>query len=129
MIKVDGRFLQVLAGSDATKQLNAREFSGKIAFQIGRAMRALTLELETYQQTRKMLIEKHGMKDEDGKVIEVDGNVQLTDAKAFINELNELNDTTVEIEVPKPKIVVGKLNTPLTSAETLILLEIADIED
>ena len=59
-------------------------------------MNALETAMQVYQKSRTQIAMKYAEKDENGKVIEKNGEVTLTDRTAFVKELSEILDKDID---------------------------------
>lgn len=84
----------------AVKKLTTQELSVATAIKLRDIMKAGDAELAKYEDARRAKLETFGEKDADGKLtVDDNGNVKMSqdNLKAFVNELNELLDSTVDI--------------------------------
>lgn len=105
MIKV--KIGDLLNGTEALQKLASTELKAKLAWQVGRLLKAADTEIQSFNETRMNLIKKYGEKDENGELITDDkGNCKIITEglDAFTNELNELIETEVEINANKINI-------------------------
>lgn len=56
---------------------------------------------EAFEEARKGLLDKHGAKDAEGKLVQHEGNVTLADAKGFQQDYIELADGETEVALHK----------------------------
>lgn len=76
------------------------KFNGKLAYAIALTRRSLTDVAESYDEVRKELVAKYAKKlDENGNPVEKDGQVELSDPKAFAEEHKAVLDREVEVRV------------------------------
>ena len=105
MIKV--KINDLLNGTEALQKLASTELKAKLAWQVGRLLKAADTEIQSFNETRMNLIKKYGEKDENGELITDDkGNCKIITEglNEFTNELNELIETEVEINANKINI-------------------------
>ena len=71
----------------------------KAAYWLGRAQAQITTELQPFEQARRKLIQKHGVKDDEGNLPEIGPGeaYPMVDMEAFATEFNELAEEEVEI--------------------------------
>lgn len=84
----------------AFKNLKNQKLPAKTAFVIKGIQKRMEEEITKYEEVRKELLNRCGKKDENGNLEVDDKNNVLFDAdgqKEFINEMNELINTEVEI--------------------------------
>ena len=95
---------EIMNSMDTMQKLANVSFKGKTAFQIARILKKLDEEIKTFNDTRSTLIQKYGVKDENGKlIVDEQGNCKLREDGVvdFNKELNELLNTTIEINANK----------------------------
>ena len=103
----------VIDNINVLSELAKKEIPAKAAFIIARILGQITDEYNTYQTSRRQLIEKYGEKDENGNLkTNEDGNafIRKEDINKFNEELKALVSTKVTI--------LGE-NIPLSSLENL----------
>lgn len=91
---------EMLDSVSALKNINEKKMPAKTAYQFARIIREIEKELNSFQDTRKKLIERFAKKDEDGKLIEdKEGNVQIFPEKEkdFKKEADELMKSKIKI--------------------------------
>lgn len=94
----------------------------KLAFKLRGIVKKIAEETDKYDTVRKDLIEKYGKKDENGKLLVAEDQVQFDQdgMKGFVSEINEL--LTVDVELAT--INIGDLSEAVSlSTEDLIVLE------
>jgi len=95
---------EIMSSMDTMQKLANVSFKGKTAFQIARILKKLDDEIKTFNDTRSTLIQKYGVKDENGQlIVDEQGNCKLQEDGVvdFNKELNELLNTTIEINANK----------------------------
>lgn len=105
MIKV--KISDLLNGTEALKKLAETQLKAKLAWQVGRILKAADTEIQSFNDTRMDLIKKYGEKDENGELItDEKGNCKVMPdgIENFSNELNELINSEVEINANKISI-------------------------
>lgn len=105
MIKV--KISDLLNGTDALKKLSETELKAKLAWQVGRLLKAADAEIQSFNEARLNLIKKYGEKDENGELItDENDNCKITQESIsdFTNELNELVESEIEINANKINI-------------------------
>lgn len=117
MIKV--KISDLLNSTDALQKLAGTELKAKLAWQVGRILKAADTEIQSFNDTRMNLIKKYGEKDESGELItDEKGNCKIPNEvlNEFSNELNELVDSEVEINV-NPIAIDNLTDKEFTPAE------------
>ena len=87
---------------DTLQKLSQKSFKAKLAWSISRLLKAAETEIQSFNETRMDLIRRRGEKDENGELItDENGNCKINPAEIneFSKELNDLLETTVEINV------------------------------
>mgnify|MGYP001497026414 CR=1 FL=1 len=86
---------QIVAGSEPLGRLMGEKVGVQTAFRMAGVLKKVQAELETYDETRKGLIEKHG---KDGEI-----KPESKNWEKFLTEMNELLETEVKLDVEKVK--------------------------
>ena len=97
----------LLNSTETLQKLSQKDFKAKLAWTIARLLKSAEGEIQSFNDTRMNLIKKYGEKDENGELITDDkGNCKIENNSMdeFSKELNELIDTTVEINANKIKM-------------------------
>ena len=97
----------LLNGTEALKKLAETQLKAKLAWQVGRILKAADTEIQSFNDTRMDLIKKYGEKDENGELItDEKGNCKVMPdgIENFSNELNELINSEIEINANKISI-------------------------
>ena len=68
------------------------------AYQLGETVVQLNDKLRAFETVRFKLIEKYGEKDENGKLVDNDGQYKITDTKAFGEEYDKIASKEIEID-------------------------------
>lgn len=105
MIKVT--ISDLLNSTETLQKLAQKDFKAKLAWQIGRLLKAAEGEIQSFNETRMNLIKKFGNKDENGELITDDkGNCKIGEENVtdFSTELNDLINQEVEINANKINI-------------------------
>lgn len=79
--------------------LHKRDFKAKTSYRIARLSKKIFNEFEILNVERMKLIEKYGLKDENGKLITTDGHYQFEDLKAFEKEIKELFESEIQLDI------------------------------
>lgn len=105
MIKV--KMSQLLDSTETLKKLSNMQLKARLAFQIGRVLKAADSEITNFNEARMNLIKKYGEKDENGDLkTDEKGNCTIPNesTEEFGHELNDLIETEVEINANPIKI-------------------------
>lgn len=97
----------LLNSTEVLQKLAGTELKAKLAWQVGRLLKAADKEIQEFNETRMNLIKKYGEKDDSGELITDDnGNCKILEPEIeeFSNELNELINSEVEINTNRIKI-------------------------
>lgn len=122
---------ELLNSSDVLQKLSKMELKAKLAWTVGRLLKAVDKELNGFNETRTKLIMKYGEKDETGNLkTDENGNCQIVkeSLQAFTDELNELLASSVEINANKLQMDAIE-NIDFTPAEMTQLEPFIDIEE
>lgn len=86
---------------EALNELANKELPVRVAFVLASNMKVLAPFLETLQTNYSELVEKYGTRDDDGNVINENGNTPISNenVQQFITESKELMDTEVEVAI------------------------------
>ena len=104
---INVKISDLLNGTEALKKLAETQLKAKLAWQVGRILKAADTEIQSFNDTRMDLIKKYGEKDENGELItDEKGNCKVMPdgIENFSNELNELINSEVEINANKISI-------------------------
>lgn len=131
MIQV--KISDLLNSTEALQKLAGTELKAKLAWQVGRILKAAEVEIQSFNETRMNLIKKYGEKDEKGELVtDEQGNCKIVegDINEFSNELNDLINSEVEINGNKIKIDdLDKVDfTPAEMAQLEILIDFGEDE-
>ena len=85
----------VVSASEAMGRLASQAMPASTSFRIAKNLKVVQSELESYDETRKKLIEKHG---KDGEISPDSKNWEK-----FIDEMNELLGTEIDLKIDKIK--------------------------
>ena len=114
---------ELLNSVETLQKLSQKDFKAKLAWQIARLLKSAENEIQSFNETRMDLIRKYGEKDENGGLVtDEHGNCKIIESEVvnFNNELNELINSTVEINANK--IGIDQLeNLDFTPSEISIL--------
>lgn len=106
------------------RELANKPFKGAITFKIARLIRELNKEATLFEESRRVLIEKYGVRKEDGsfEVLE-DGTIKLQEdqIQECSEEMNTLLNT--EIEINADKIPAETFDNIEISPSQIIVLE------
>lgn len=98
---------ELLNSTETLQKLSQKDFKAKLAWSIARLLKAAEAEIQSFNDTRMNLIKKYGEKDSNGDLITDDkGNCKIENESIdeFSKELNELIETTIEINANKIKM-------------------------
>ena len=121
MIQV--KISDLINSTETLQKLSQKDFKAKLAWQIARLLKSAENEIQEFNTTRMNLIKKYGEKDENDELItDEKGNCKINAdmTEEFSKELNELIDTTVEINANKINIELLE-NIDFTPSEMAIL--------
>lgn len=122
------KITELLNSTETLQKLSQKDFKAKLAWQVARLLKAAEGEIQSFNETRMNLIKKYGVKDENGELkTDEKGNCQIESesVETFSNELNELLETTVEINANK--IDIGLLeNVDFTPSDMAVLEPFVD---
>lgn len=103
------------------KEISNKSFKGAISFKIGRIIRELNKELELFENARQKIIDIYAIRDANGQILMDEKNqIKLTNFNSFNKELQELLNTTIEINVEKIPISVFD-NIEITPTQAIFL--------
>lgn len=122
---------QIINSTEVLRKLSGEKFKAKLSWAITRILKAADNEIKEFNDTRYELIQKYGEKDENGNLITDDqGNVKINanGIADFSNQLNELLDTTVEINANKIKMSDLE-NVDFTPDDMIVLEPYIDFEE
>ena len=97
----------LLNSTEALQKLAKTELKAKLAWLVGKLLKAADKEVQDFNEARMNLIKKYGEKNEAGDLITDENDnckISQENTAQFSAELNELIDSTVEISVNKIKI-------------------------
>lgn len=86
---------------------NTKGLSSVVAYRISKNIKAVSKEIEDYEESRKKLLEEHSNKDDEGNVIIKDDNTYdvIDGHMEIINkELDKLKKEEVELDIKKINI-------------------------
>ena len=97
---------QILNAAPVLTKLTSQTFSGAATFKIARLLKALDKEITTFEETRTKMIQIYGEKDENGMLIEKDGqiHVMVDKIEIFNKEIESLLKSEIEINSEKLSI-------------------------
>lgn len=127
MIKV--KVSQLLDSTETLKKLANMQLKARLAFQVGRVLKAADAEITNFNEARMNLIKKFGEKDENGELITDDkGNCKIPteSTDTFSDELNDLINTEVEINA-NPIHMEDLENLDFTPSEMVALESFIDL--
>lgn len=98
---------ELLNSTETLQSLAQKSLKAKLAFQVGRMLKAADKEIQDFNETRMKVITKYGEKDENGELITDENNnckIDPNSAAAFNTEFNELLNSEIEINANKIKV-------------------------
>lgn len=98
---------ELINSTETLKKLANKELKAKLAWSVARLLKSADQEIQDFNDARMKLIRQYGEKDENGELITDErGNCKILDedVQKFTDELNELTNTTVEINANKINI-------------------------
>ena len=115
---------ELLSTIPVLRELANQPFKGSLTFKLARLMRELDKEAQLFEESRRQLAEKYGLRDENGKLmIDDEGTVTLDKNKAI--ECNEEMRALLEdkIEINANKIPINLLDEVELSPSQAFLIE------
>lgn len=111
---------ELIESIPALQEINNKEMPAKVAYQFARIIREVDKENQIFQEARRKLIDKYGVKDEDGKLVEDEkGNISIANDKIdeFNKEVNDLleekislNCSTISVEMLSGEFSPTRIN-------------------
>lgn len=114
----------VVNSMEILQKLAQQNFKAKLALSIARILKAVEVEIQTFNTTRIDLIKKYGTKDENGELITNDEGNCIIDPESieiFNKEFSDLLNTEIEINA-------NKINVDLLEERDFTPSEIAALE-
>lgn len=114
----------VVNSMEILQKLAQQNFKAKLALSIARLLKAVEVEIQTFNTTRIDLIKKYGTKDENGELITNDEGNCIIDPESieiFNKEFSDLLNTEIEINA-------NKINVDLLEERDFTPSEIAALE-
>ena len=106
------------------QEMSNKSFPGATSFKIARLIKACEIELQTFEESRRKIIEEYGEKDEKGE-LKIFDNQQIKVKEEYREKcavsLNELLNTEIELNVSK--IPVNSLEQIDITPNELIKME------
>lgn len=121
----------LLNSTETLQKLAQKDFKAKLAWSIARLLKAAEKEIQEFNETRMNLINKYGMKDEQGELVTDDsGNCKINPDRIndFTSELNELLNTNVELTSGKIDMQLLE-NIEFTPSDMAILEPFINFEE
>ncbi len=94
----------------------------KTGYELSHIITKLGHELETWQKKRQEIIDEFAVRDEDGKIIQKDGMVNLKDPALAQEKFNQLAE--IEIEIQASPVQINMETAPEISIEEVRLLSL-----
>lgn len=99
---------QIVDNVETLKELAVKPLPARAAFKIGRILKTITNEYNTFQDARQNLLNKYGERDGEGKLKTSAENQVIISAEhigEFYKELNELLESQVEVNISYIRLV------------------------
>lgn len=99
---------QIVDNVETLKELAVKPLPARAAFKIGRILKTITNEYNTFQDARQKLLNKYGERDGEGKLKTSTENQVIISAEyigEFYKELNELLESQVEVNIDYIRLV------------------------
>jgi len=113
----------ILNSSSKLSDLSQREFPVKVSYALSKNITKLNAELVIYNSERAKLIEKYSIKDEGGKTLEENGqiNIQPECLEGWNKDIREL--LAIENEIDIHQFSIEALNDYSMSANDLMVID------
>lgn len=113
----------ILNSSSKLSDLSQREFPVKVSYALAKNITKLNAELVIYNSERTKLIEKYSIKDEGGKTLEENGqiNIQPECLEGWNKDIREL--LAIENEIDIHQFSIEALNDYSMSANDLMVID------
>ncbi len=123
------KVIQILTTYEALAFLMERDLDIHTACSIAKNMQAISVPKRVIDEKKEKLlrelIEKYGEKDQDGVLVEQDGQVKIADVLAYQAEMTEFLETEIEDAVEFSKIKKSALgDIKITPGQALALLDL-----
>ena len=119
------KLIELINSVESLNYLSELKLPAKTSFVIGKFLKDVTPEIETYNKIRSERVKEYGtvMLDEEGKEVTDDsGNVRYSfkdkgsnelneNGKKFIEEMNEVEEKELDIKIPEINISDLSFNT------------------
>ena len=121
----------LLNTTETLQSLSQKTLKGRLAFSIAKLLKGAEQEIQQFNDTRMKIITKYGEKDENNELkTDEKGNCKIAPESIdeFSNELNDLLQTTVEINANKLRMEDLE-DLEFTPNEMVILEPFIEIEE
>ena len=121
MIKV--KVCELIESIDTFKNIITLPVKAKTAYQIARLIREIDKEVNLFQEKRADLIKKYATRDENNEIVTNDEGIITVDVAntgMFNQEINELLETTVELNANK--ITIDDFDCAINSQQMLAIM-------
>ncbi len=123
------KVIQILTTYEALAFLMEQDLDIHAACSIAKNMQAISVPKRVIDEKKEKLlrelIEKYGEKDQDGVLVEQDGQVKIADVLAYQAEVTEFLETEIEDTVEFAKIKKSALeDIKITPGQALALLDL-----
>lgn len=120
----------IISANPVFTKILRHEFTAKQSFMIGRILRTLNTETESFDKIREEVLRKYAVCDATGEMIVENGNAKIRDGEManFQKEINDLLYADLEVDI-KPIPFDWLDDVKLTPQETLILEPFVQFEE
>lgn len=94
--------IDLLNSMDALRKISEQELDGLLAYKIGKSLQIITNQLDLYNNSRQTLINKYGIKDQNGKLkILNNDTIQILPQyiQTYNDEIQKMNEVEVELNI------------------------------
>ena len=124
MVKVKMQLGELSAKLEALKAVSAIRMPMAASYKVSRIIKAMIEEAKTFEEQRRKLLDRYGLKDKDGELVLAKSEVQFANEenkKAFKKEFSELAE--IEVEVKALAIKMSDFGSAEVSPNDLLLLD------
>lgn len=109
----------VLVASQGLNDIQTTKIKASVGFKIVRVKKQLDDLLETFEEQRKVLIQKYGKKDEKGELVNENDTVQIEDREKFNTEYKELLEEEVAIDTTISEDDINEIEVTLATLSAI----------